>query len=235
FRIVLTKNSTDIKAGDALYYNITILDEKNNALDPDIINAYFDAQQIGIEKTDYGKYCIVIKGLKAGTHSLSVIATKSNIQQTAYDTFFVRKAKVKLTLSANSEKLQTNETIELKGKIEPAISEANILVEITLPANEKRIAYATTDSEGFFTLKIPANSTGDWKFKARFIGNEDYEAAESNELKVSVERATPENQDMEEREQESKEEKGLSLGLSEILNIVLAIAVIVLLIILIKG
>ena len=237
FRIILTKNSTDLKAGDSLSYNITILDEKNNSLDPDIISAYFDSQPVGIEKEDYGKYCIVIKSVKAGMHSLSVIATKGNIQQTAYDTFFVKKAKITLVLSANSEKIQANEKIELKGKIEPAISEAEILIEITLPTNEKRIAYATTDSEGFFTLAIAANSTGTWKFKVRFIGNEDYEGVESSELKVSVEKTIPENQNIpEESRQEGKtEEKGIGLGLSEILNIVLAIAVIVLIVIFIKG
>jgi len=237
FRIILTKNSTELKAGDSLSYNITILDEKNNALDPDTISAYFDSQPIGIEKKDFGKYCIVIKSVKAGMHSLSVIATKSSIQQTAYDTFFVKKAKVGLVLLASSEKIRANEEIELKGKMEPAISEAEILIEITLPTNEKRIAYTTTNSEGSFTLTIPANSSGTWKFKARFIGNEDYEGAETNELKVSVEETIPKNQNIpEESKQEGKkEEKSTGLGLSEILNIVLAVAVIVLIIIFIKG
>jgi len=240
FKILLAKNATELKFGDAVNYTITLLDDKGSELDPDSLNVYFDAQSVQAKKLALGKYCVVITGLRAGMHTLSVIASKNGAEQTAYDNFLVKKANAVITISANKETYEEGESIELNGKVEPAIKEASILVQITLPTKEVRVYYANADSEGHFTLTIPANLNGTWKFKARFLGDLNYEATESTELKVSVEKKTSEQGRSEEtipqdsrKEEQKTEERGL--GLSEILNIVLAIVVIVFVIIFIKG
>lgn len=240
FKILLAKNATELKFGDAVNYTITLLDDKGSELDPDSLNVYFDAQSVQAKKLAPGKYCVVITGLRAGMHTLSVIASKNGAEQTAYDNFLVKKANAVITISANKETYEEGESIELNGKVEPAIKEASILVQITLPTKEVRVYYANADSEGHFTLTIPANLNGTWKFKARFLGDLNYEATESTELKVSVEKKTSEQGRSEEtipqdsrKEEQKTEERGL--GLSEILNIVLAIVVIVFVIIFIKG
>jgi hypothetical protein len=97
-----------------------------------------------------------------------------------------------ISLTANATSVKIGTYINLSGVITPRISNVNVTI-FYRKQNEEWAALTTikTNSTGYYTYAWKVTQTGTFQIKASWLGDANYEGAESNIITLIVEQETP--------------------------------------------
>jgi len=123
-----------------------------------------------------GTYPVTIVGTGGGkTHSVSVSLVVAENKQSS-----------SLSLSASSSSLKVGESVALGGALSPGLATTVELV-YTRPDGFELVKHVTTSSAGAFSDTINPDLPGSWSVKARWPGDADHYASESQIQSFTVE------------------------------------------------
>lgn len=104
--------------------------------------------------------------------------------------FTVSKNMTSISCSVSSEKIQLGENIIITGSISPTIESASVTLTFTKPDNST-LAQTVTLVQGNYSYTFKPDSSGSWRVKASWPGNNIYEGANSSLKAFSVEFFAP--------------------------------------------
>ena len=189
--------------GARFAYEVTYTDNENNM--PAVVQVYINGSQenmVGKDLTDDdvtdGKvyqYIWTTTKKNVGLHSFYCYVetpTGENARDPATGTDNgprVDKWSVSLSFEVDITEPATGETVTFGGYLgttEENLPRENLILYNLLLDNDVKVSSATTAENGYFTFQLDAPSPGIFFYRARFPGDNYYEASESSRLYVNT-------------------------------------------------
>ena len=94
--------------------------------------------------------------------------------------FEIPRMSSKLDVTSAVTPTQTGNDILISGRLESAVNDATVTIELTKPDGSRMSKTVTTTSGGVFNYQFAPDQAGAWSATIDWPGNSDYEAAESS-------------------------------------------------------
>jgi len=140
-----------------------------------------------------GNYSYTFKPDSSGSWRVKAGWPGNNIYEGANSSltsFTVSKTTTSISCSVSSEKIQLGENIVITGSISPTIESASVTLTFTKPDNST-LAQTATLVQGNYSSTFKPDSSGSWRVKASWPGNNIYEGANSTLKAFTVEFLAP--------------------------------------------
>lgn len=146
----------------------------------------------------------------SGTYDIILLVRDNDGAESeyVYESLKIEKKDIDLDISLSDGSVDQGDSVTISGSTYPEISGVEVEIAITKPDNSKE-SITTLLNQGYYERNFEVDEEGEWKFQAILNGNNEYNDATSESVRLVVNKVIAQSQTSDERTLEQSKVPGI--------------------------